>query len=804
MSDLARLSTVGAVSALRDALHTAPLAELMSAARALRDDGHGRVQTYSPKIFLPLTRLCRDYCHYCSFSRGPVAGEAAYLTIDEMVASAKAGAAVGCTEALFTLGDKPELRHAGARAALAALGFPTTVAYLREACARVLSETGLLPHVNAGVMTRDEMSALREVSASQGLMLETTSERLCAPGGAHYRSPDKVPAVRLEAIRTGGELSIPFTSGILIGIGETRDERIDALFALRDLHREFGHIQDLIIQNFAPKPRTPMANAAKPDLDELLWSIAAARIIFGPAMSIQAPPNLSGDDFPALMDAGINDWGGVSPLTPDHINPEAQWPHLDRLRTLTEAAGRVLAKRLPVTPTHCLDVARWQDRAIAPRVLALADSEGFAREDGWKAGAKFAPRRSPPPSFWRPSPALIDIVARARAGERLDVSQIVTLFGARAGDCAFVCDAADELRRDTVGETVTYVVNRNVNYTNICLYKCGFCAFSKGPGHRDLRGSPYDLELAEIVRRCVEAEARGATEVCLQGGIHPSYTGRTYLDLCHAIRTAAPNLHIHAFSPLEISHGAATLGVTIEAFLVQLQQAGLATLPGTAAEILDDEVRAIICPDKLSSAEWLGVVETAHCLGLRTTATIMFGHVDTPTHWARHILSIRDLQQRTGGFTEFVPLGFIAKEAPIAKKRAVRAGPSFREARLMHAIARLALHPVLTNVQVSWTKMGREGAAICLQSGANDLGGVLMNESISRAAGAAHGEEFAPSAMDELIASLGRRPMQRTTLYGRAPETARTRSYGAAPLQPVVQTPPRKHGPALLRKGAHA
>lgn len=804
MSDLARVATAGTDRVLREALHTAPLADLMSAARALRDEGHGRVQTYSPKVFLPLTRLCRDYCHYCSFSRGPEAGEAAYLTLDEMVATAKAGAAAGCTEALFTLGDKPELRHASARAALTALGFPTTVAYLREACARVLAETGLLPHVNAGVMTRDEMSALRTVSASQGLMLETASARLCAPGGAHYRSPDKIPAVRLEAIRIAGELSIPFTSGILIGIGETRDERIDALFALRDLHRTFGHIQDLIIQNFAPKPRTPMANAPKPCLEELLWSIAAARIIFGPAMSIQAPPNLSGDDFPQLMDGGINDWGGVSPLTPDHINPEAQWPHLERLRALTEAGGRVLARRLPVTPTHCLDVARWQDRAIAPRVLALADSEGFAREDGWKPGATIPPRASPPSTGWRPSPALTYIVGRARAGERLDVDQITTLFGAREGDCSFVCEAADALRRETVGDTVTYVVNRNINYTNICLYKCGFCAFSKGPGHSDLRGAPYDLDLEEVVRRCVEAEARGATEVCLQGGIHPSYTGRTYLDLCRAIRVAAPDIHIHAFSPLEITHGAATLGVTIEAFLVQLKEAGLATLPGTAAEILDDEVRAIICPDKLSAAEWLGVVETAHRVGLRTTATIMFGHVDTSTQWARHILSIRDLQQRTGGFTEFVPLGFIAQEAPLAKKRAVRAGPSFREARLMHAVARLALHPVLTNVQVSWTKMGVEGAAICLQSGANDLGGVLMNESISRAAGAAHGEELAPSAMDELIGRLGRRPMQRTTLYGAAPETARTRAYGAAPLQPVVQTPPRKPGTSLLGKRAHA
>jgi FO synthase len=783
---------IGADDALRAVLREAPLTELMAAACMLRDQGHGRVQTYSPKVFIPVTRLCRDYCHYCTFSRDPQAGRRAYMTIDEILAVAKAGADAGCTEALFTLGDKPEDRHQIARDELAAMGFTSTIAYVREACARVLRETGLLPHVNAGVMMRDEMASLRAVSASQGLMLESVAARLCEKGGPHYRSPDKDPTVRLENIRVAGELAIPFTTGILIGIGETRDERLDALFAIRDLHREYGHIQDVIVQNFAPKQRTPMANTPEPGMDELLWSIAAARLILGGAMSLQAPPNLSGDDYALLMDAGINDWGGVSPVTPDHVNPEAAWPHIAQLRARTEAAGRVLAKRLPVTPRHALDVARWQDSAMAKRVMALCDSEGFSREDTWRPGASGAPAVSHRPAGWTPSPVLVDIVKHARGGDALNETQIATLFSARGGDCDFVCEAADDLRREISGDVITYVVNRNINYTNICLYKCGFCAFSKGAGHDDLRGKPYDLEMDEVVRRCLEAEARGATEVCLQGGIHPSYTGQTYLDLCTHIRAAAPNLHIHAFSPLEITQGAKTLGLSVEVFLLKLKDAGLSTLPGTAAEILCDDVRAIICPDKLTTVEWLNVVETAHRVGLKTTATIMFGHVDGYEHWARHLIAIRALQKRTGGFTEFVPLAFIAQEAPLAKKRAVRNGPTFREARLMHAVARLALHPVLTNIQVSWTKMGAEGAAICLQSGANDLGGVLMNESISRAAGAEHGQEFAPSDIEALVRSLGRTPVQRTTLYGVAPQGARTRSFGAAPLAPIVQTPPRR------------
>jgi FO synthase len=779
-------------NSLRAALMAADPQSLLSQAAALRDQGHGRIQTFSPKVFIPLTQLCRDLCHYCTFSQPPRRGEAAYLTPEDVLEIARAGQRAGCTEALFTLGDKPELRYAVVRDELARLGHDSTLSYLAEMCELVLRETGLLPHVNAGVMGAGDIAALRRVSVSQGLMLETISERLCQPGGAHYRSPDKNPAVRLETIRLAGELAVPFTSGILIGIGETREERIDSLLALRTLHRQYGHIQEIIVQNFRAKPRTPMAGQAEPDLDDLLWTIAVARVIFGPEMNIQAPPNLSANTFPALISAGINDWGGISPVTPDHVNPEAPWPEVERLRQATAAEGKILTNRLPVYPAYALDNGRWQDAALAPHVLHLSDAAGFSRDDDWAPGTT---KQVPAPSSvagLAPDSRLEALITRALAGEGLDEDDIVTLFAARDVDLERVCAAANELRSRVNGDTVTYVVNRNINYTNICTYKCGFCAFSKGNTDETLRGVPYDLDLAEVVRRTREASDRGATEVCLQGGIHPHYTGDTYLALCRAVKSAVPDMHIHAFSPLEVAQGAATLGLKVDQFLTLLKAEGLDTLPGTAAEILDDDVRAILCPDKLDTAEWLDVVGTAHGVGFKTTATIMFGHVDTPRHWARHLLHIRNLQKRTGGFTEFVPLPFVHMEAPIALKGRTRRGPTFREVRLMHAVARLALHPVLTNIQTSWCKLGAEGVRACLQGGVNDLGGTLMNESISRAAGTEHGQEMPPQAMEDLILSLGRIPRQRTTLYQSVAAETHTRGMSAEPLTPMVLTPPRR------------
>ncbi len=769
----------------------ATLPELMAAASARRDATYGRLISYSRKVFIPLTKLCRDVCHYCTFAERPRAGRPAYLSPEDVLTIARAGAAAGCTEALFTLGDKPELRYRAAREALAARGHATTIEYLREMCALVLDETGLLPHVNPGVMTREEIAALRKVSASMGIMLESSSARLCEPGGVHYGSPDKLPEVRLEMMRQAGELAVPFTTGILIGIGETRAERLESLAAIADLHRAHGHIQEVIVQNFRAKPKTKQANAPEPDLDDLLWSIAAARLILPAEVHVQAPPNLSPGVYEKLIGAGIDDWGGVSPVTPDHVNPEAPWPAITTLAERTASFGKVLVPRLPVYPAYAHAAERWLAPAIATRVRRAIDADGWARDDDWAPGLTTLPRQRAP-LLSQVDPDLEAIIAKAMGGRRLDEPEIVRLFGARDLDYQRVLTAADELRQAVSGEVVRYVVNRNINYTNICYYRCKFCAFSKGKTHDALRGTPYDLALEEIVRRAEEAWERGATEVCLQGGIHPDYTGETYLGICRAIKQAVPGMHVHAFSPLEVTQGAATLGRSLSSFLGELKAAGLGTLPGTAAEILDDEVRAVICPDKVNTAQWVDVLRAAHKLGLRTTSTIMYGHVERPISWARHLLVLRDLQEETGGITEFVPLPFVHMEAPMYLRGMARKGPTLREAVLMHAVARLVLHPLITNIQTSWVKMGPEGAALCLNAGANDLGGTLMNESISRAAGTQHGQEFPPEAMEALIGSIGRVPRQRTTAYGSVGNDRRAASFGAPELAPVVQTPPRK------------
>ena len=755
-----------------------------------------RIVTYSPKVFIPLTKLCRDVCHYCTFARPPRRGERAYMTGDEVLAVARAGAEAGCHEALFTLGDKPELRYRAAREELAELGCATTIEYLARMCELVLAETGLLPHVNPGVMARDDLELLRPVSASMGLMLEGTSQRLSEKGGPHYGSPDKLPARRLETIELAGELAIPFTTGILIGIGETREERIEALEAIRALHDRYGHVQEVIVQNFRAKPGTKMASTPEPSLEEHLWTIRAARDVLGPAMRIQAPPNLAYDDFPRLLEAGIDDWGGVSPVTIDHVNPEAPWPEVMRLRTATEASGAELAARLPIYPHYVADLERWADPRVASEVLRHADADGLARDDGWAAGAE-----TPPPSI---STGAASNSSLPGPGE-LDEDAITQLFTARGRDLAAVIAAADDLRRQIVGDTVSYVVTRNINYTNVCYFRCGFCAFSKGKLAANLRGAPYLVPLEEIVRRCQEAWERGAVEVCLQGGIHPGFTGEYYLDLVRAIKAELPDLHVHAFSALEVWQGAATLGLPLDEYLGLLQAEGLASLPGTAAEILDDDVRRVICPDKVTTEQWFEVHDAAHRVGLRSTTTVMFGSVESPRSWARHLVALREQQKRTGGFTEFVPLPFVHMEAPIYLQGRARPGPTFREAVLMHAVARLALHPWITNIQASWVKLGIAGAQACLQAGANDLGGTLMNESISRAAGASHGQEMPPEGMEEAIRAIGRESRQRTTLYGTPDPTQTARSYGAPPLaeplNPHVNDTGLKRPPKLVRPG---
>jgi FO synthase len=826
---------------------------LAGVARRLRELGHGGLVTYSPKVFIPLTKLCRDVCGYCTFARPPRRGERAYMSEDEVLEVARAGVAAGCREALFTLGDKPELRYRVARHELAMLGCSTTLEYLARCARLVLDETGLLPHVNPGVLSLDDVLALREVSASQGLMLETTAARLAERGGPHWASPDKLPARRLATIEAAGEARVPFTTGILIGIGETRRERLEALLAIRELDQRFGHVQEVIVQNFRAKPGTRMAAAPEPSLDELLWTCAAARLVLGARWNIQAPPNLSYADFPRLLDAGINDWGGVSPVTVDHVNPEAPWPELARLIEGTRSRGLELAPRLTVYPEYVAELDHWVDGAVATQVLALADGEGLAREDEWAAGAperseslenpwpraaasfKGAPSLLPAaslqgedaqmgngsvPELSRPkavsprgsgsqrqqvSPPIAEALAKVREEVELAEDDVAELFRARGRDFAAVVAAADALRREVCGDTVTYVVTRNINYTNVCYFRCGFCAFSKGKLAANLRGAPYLVPLDEIVRRCEEAWERGATEVCLQGGIHPAFTGDFYVDICRAIKEFLPDLHVHAFSALEVWQGAATLELPLPDYLARLKAAGLASLPGTAAEILDDEIRAVICPDKVTTGQWLEVHETAHEVGLRSTTTIMFGHVDGPWNWARHLLRLREQQQRSGGFTEFVPLPFVHMEAPIYLQGRARRGPTFRESVLMHAVGRLALHPWITNIQASWVKLGVAGAQAALRAGANDLGGTLMNESISRAAGASHGQELPPEAMEAAIRTIGRTPRQRTTLYGEPPVARRQASFGAPPLaeplNPSVNDAGLKRPLRLVRPG---
>jgi FO synthase len=751
---------------------------LVLAAATLRDRAHGNLVSYSKKVFIPLTQLCRDVCHYCTYAKVPKKVSNPYMSIDEVLDVARRGAELGCQEALLTLGDKPEARYRVAREALAELGFESTLEYVAHVAQAIFEETGLLPHINAGCMDADEIAMLRKVSASMGIMLESSSERLCAKGMPHYGSPDKLPARRLETIELAGQAGVPFTSGILIGIGETRLERIESLLALRDLHDKYGHLQEVIIQNFRAKPDTLMAAAPEPNQEDLRWTIAVARIVFGAEMNIQAPPNLVPESLESVIDAGINDLGGISPLTPDFVNPEAPWPQLGKLETQLDDIGKQLQQRLTIYPSFVRDAERWVSPAVLPKVLQLADGQGYAREDDWLSGVttgapeKLLQRIHNPGGTVRRISTVGTILQRCQTtgADSLSNAEIARLFTARGDDFGAVCHAADRLRTEVNGNGVSFVSNRNINYTNICYFKCKFCAFSKGKVAEDLRDKPYNLGMEEIQRRTIEAREMGATEVCLQGGIHPEYTGQHYLDVCHAIKDVLPDMHIHAFSPLEVWQGAETLGISLSQFIDQLMDAGLGSMPGTAAEILDDGVRQRLCADKVNTAQWLEVMETAHTAGLNTTATIMFGHIDRYEDWATHLIAIRDLQARTGGFTEFVPLSFVAHMAPIYRRGQSRRGPTFRESVLMHAVARLVLHPHIQNIQASWVKMGLEGLQACLHAGANDVGGTLIDESITRSAGASHGQHVDAVTLRHLAVQAGRIPWQRTTLYREIPQ----------------------------------
>ena len=750
-----------------DDLLRLPLADLVALAGAARDEAHGRRVTFSPKVFIPLTMLCRDRCGYCTFAKAPARLTSPYLTPEEVLAIARAGRDAGCHEALFTLGERPELRYPVAQQWLEANGHGSTVEYLAHVCRLVLEETGLLPHANAGALFPDELARLRPVAASQGMMLESLRGDLAA----HRSAPDKEPARRLATLEAAGELAIPFTTGILVGIGDDRAGQLAALRAVAAAHGRHGHVQEVIVQNFLPKPGTAMAKAPPCPPEDLQWAIAVARLVLPSDVHVQAPPNLS-DDLGPLLAAGIDDWGGVSPVTADHVNPERAWPALDVLRASTEAAGHVLAPRLTVYPEFALAPGRWLDDALRFPVLDASDAEGLAREGDWCSGGE----AHPPDLFAgatgggsrRRGGAVAEVLDGVALGHEVGIDEIVTLFAARGPEVVQVAEVADDLRRSIVGDAVTYVHNRNINYTNVCTFKCRFCAFSKGPLSLNLRGAPYLLELDEVTRRVAEAEAEGATEVCLQGGIHPSFDGDYYLHVLEAVRRGSERIHIHAFTALEVTEGARRSGVDLAEYLTTLKEAGLKTLPGTAAEILDDEVRAVLCPDKVNSEEWLEAHRTAHAVGLRSNITIMFGSVEQPVSWARHMVRTRALQRETGGFTEFVPLPFVHMATPIYLQRKARRGPTFREALLMHAVARIAYAGDIDNIQVSWVKMGAAGARQLLRAGANDLGGTLMDENISRAAGATHGQRMGVEDLEAIVAPLGRPLVQRSTLYALA------------------------------------
>jgi FO synthase len=807
------------------------LAELVEVAGRIRDAGlvdAGRpgVVTYSPKVFVPLTRLCRDRCHYCTFVTVPgrlaLAQQEPFLSPEEVLDIARAGAASGCAEALFTLGDRPEDRWPVAREWLDARGYASTLEYVRAMAVLVLEETGLLPHLNPGVLTWAELTRLKPVAPSMGMMLETTATRLWSePGGPHFGSPDKEPAVRLRVLEDAGRVGVPFTTGLLVGIGEDRHERAESLLALRSTARRYGHVQEVIVQNFRAKDDTAMRSVPDLDAQEYQAAVAAARVVLGPSMRIQVPPNLSEpEELVGLLAAGVDDWGGVSPVTADHVNPERPWPHVDYLRAATAEAGYELRARLTVHPRYVLDGPPWIDPRVLPHVTALADPvTGLLREGararglpwqepdlGWGADSsgrtglhvevdtsgRTGDRRSDFDSVYgdwgavgddaasalsRPAPAVLtrDVALALRlagddpaallapANEHLAMA----LFLAEGADLDAVCTLADEVRADTVGDVVTYVVNRNINFTNVCYVGCRFCAFAQ----RRTDPDAYTLSLDEVRDRAAEAAAVGATEICMQGGIDPDLPGTAYADLARAVKAGAPGIHLHAFSPMEIMNGVARTGLSVEDLLRSLQAAGLDTIPGTAAEILDDEVRWVLTKGKLPSSAWIDVVSTAHRLGIRSSSTMMYGHVDHPRHWLGHLRTLAAVQDDTGGFTEFVPLPFVHTNAPVYLAGVARPGPTFRDNRAVHAMARLLLHGRIDNIQTSWVKLGDEGTAAMLRAGANDLGGTLMEETISRMAGSTHGSRKEAGELRSLITGMGRTPAERTTTYGRVTRT---------------------------------
>jgi FO synthase len=807
------------------------LATLLEHAGRVRDAGleaAGRpgVITYSRKVFIPLTRLCRDRCGYCTFATVPGRLDAPYLSPDEVLEIARQGAALGCKEALFTLGDRPEDRWKQAEEWLHAHGYDDTLSYVRAMAIRVLEETGLLPHLNPGVMSWQDIQRLKPVAPSMGMMLETTSRRLFEDKGeAHFGSPDKDPAVRLRVLEDAGRSNVPFTTGILIGIGETVRDRAESIFAIRKVAREYGGIQEVIVQNFRAKPDTKMRATPDADLEELAATIAVTRLVLGPKARVQAPPNLVDSEYSLMLRAGIDDWGGVSPLTPDHVNPERPWPQIDELATRTGDSGFTLRERLTIYPEYVRRGEPWLDPRLSEHVAALAGSDGLAREDvrpeglpwqepdgGWAdqgrtdlhvaidTEGRTNDRRDDFDEVYgdwaevgtrirQPERFDADVSAALRSAERdpagLSDDEALALLHADGAELEALARLADDLRRDAVGDDVTYVVTRNINFTNVCYTGCRFCAFAQ----RRTDADAYTLSLEQVGDRVDQAWAAGATEVCMQGGIHPDLPGTAYFDLAREVKRRAPDIHMHAYSPMEVVNGASRTNLSIRDWLIEAKAAGVDSLPGTAAEILDDDVRWVLTKGKLPTSAWVEVVTTAHELGIPTTSTMMYGHVDTPAHWVGHLKLIRSIQERTRGFTEFVLLPFVHQNAPIYLAGLARTGPTKRENRAVHALSRILLHGAIPNIQCSWVKLDDELCTQVLEGGVNDLGGTLMEETISRMAGSENGSFKTMSALEELATRAGRPARQRTTTYGEVPaeriEAARA-TDGVGHFLPIV------------------
>ncbi len=721
------------------------LDRLLAVAGRIRDAGlveAGRpgILTYSRKVFIPLTHLCQDRCHYCIFVQSPgklaKAGISPYMEPEAVLEVARQGAALGCKEALLTLGDRPENRWPIARQWLDEHGYASTLDYVAAMAQLILDETGLLPHLNPGVMSWGELQRLKPVGPSMGMMLETTSARIWqTPGEAHFGSPDKDPELRLRVIEDAGRSHIPFTTGVLLGIGESASERIDAVLALRAAHERHGHIQEVIVQNFRAKPATAMMGAVDLETQEYAAAVAVTRVLLGPGMRVQAPPNLTdAGELALLIRAGIDDWGGVSPLTPDHVNPERPWPQIEELARLTAEGGYSLRERLTAHP-HYIREARgtadghgtdWFDDRLAPRLLALADDYGLARRDAY----------------------LESVLTRAAADPAgLTDAEYTALLHADGDDLEQLTALADRVRGERVGDTVTYAVNRNID-------------------------SALGLPASRIAELVTEAAGLGATEVCAQGAVPAALGAEGYLDFARTVKAVRPDLHLHAFRPAELLDGAARAGVPLADWLDRLRAAGVDTVPGTGARILDDRIRGILTgAADIPASAWVETITTAHRAGLRSTATMVYGHVESAAEQVAHLRMLAAIQDRAvaagaDGFTEFIAMPWLPSESPVAVPGA-RPGPSLRESRAVHAVARLMLAGRIDHVQAAWTKLGMRGAQLVLAGGADDLGGVLLDGTIDPSAGPEHGRQLTVTDVERIAGELGRPVRQRTTLYGR-------------------------------------